>query len=246
MDGLTDRKTEEIIRYHAGVRLLCGVEDTTETIDHTSIEVFRNMIGPEGAEKLNKIIVQHAVKEGFTGSKLCSSDTTVQEAPINHPTEVGHLRKIGEELTGIGKRIKKGVSLKLEKLKEKAEKIVTEVRLFTRGKGKKVIEEKKKLGKKLHKTVKEMYQVVEKSLGKMSSAASEQYKEDMVLYQKMLQQIEKWMKTGFHPAGKIISLWYTEARAITRGKASRAVVFHLPAHLWTPMVLTPPTRFAHR
>jgi len=225
MDGLTDRKTEETVRYHAGVRLLCGVEGSTETIDHTSIEDFRNTVGPEGAEELNKIIVQYAVKEGFTGIKLCSSDTTVQEAPICHPTEVGHLRKISEQLTGIGKRIKKGIASRIEKLKGKVEEICTEIRLFTRGKKEKTIERKKKLGKKLRLTVSKMLRLVEDSMGGMSTTARVQYEEELALYRKMLDQIKIWMKTGFHPSGKIISLWYQDARAITRGKAARAVEF---------------------
>ena len=225
MDGLTDRKTEETVRYHAGVRLLCGVEGSTETIDHTSIEEFRNMIGPDGAEELNALIVQYAVKEGFTGNKLCSSDTTVQEAPISHPTEVSHLRKISEKLTGIGKRIKKGIASKVESLKEKVEEIVTEIRLFTRGKKEKTIERKKKLGKKLHRTVSKMHRMMEEVIGEMSRVARDQYAEDMNLYRKMLDQIKRWMRTGFHPTGKLISLWYNEARAIRRGKAARAVEF---------------------
>lgn len=225
MDGLTDRKTEETVRYHAGVRLLCGVEGTTETIDHTSIEAFRNMIGPEGAEELNKIIVQHAVKEGFTGSGLCSSDTTVQEAPICHPTEVGHLRKIGEKLVGIGNRIKKGIASTMEDIKASAEEIVTEIRLFTRGKKQDAIERKKRLGKKLHRTVSKMHRLMEDVLGTMSAEAKGRYGEEMALYRKMLGQIRIWMKTGWHPSGKVISLWYQDARAITRGKAARAVEF---------------------
>jgi len=225
MDGLTDRKTEEMVRYHAGVRLLCGVEGSTETIDHTSVEDFRNTVGPEGAEELNAIIVRHAVKEGFTGNKLCSSDTTVQEAPICHPTEVGHLRKIGERLAGIGTRIKKGIASRMEELKGKVEEIYTEIRLFTRGKKEKTIERKKKLGKKLHRAVAMLHRVVEKEIRGMAQGARAHYEEELALYRKMLGQIKVWMRTGFHPPGKIVSLWYRDARAITRGKAARAVEF---------------------
>ena len=225
MDGLTDRKTEEIVRYHAGVRLLCGVAESGETIDHTSIETFRNMLSSEGAEELNKIIVQHAVKKEFTGSNLCSSDTTVQEAPIAYPTEVGHLRNISEKLTGIGKRIKKGIASKVEDLKRDVEKIYTEIRLFTKGKKTKVIEKKKKLGKKLRRKVSEMLKVVEEAVYEMSASAKVQYESDLDLFRNMLKQIDVWMKSGWHPSGKIISLWHEEARAITRGKASRAMEF---------------------
>ena len=92
MNRWTDRETEEMVTYHAGVRILCGLEQSSETIDHTNIEVFRNQLGAEGVENLNRIVVESAGKQGFTGAELCSSDTTVQEAPIAYPTEVGHMK----------------------------------------------------------------------------------------------------------------------------------------------------------
>jgi len=90
MNNQTDRMTEELIRYHAGVRVLCGLEGSTKTLDHTSIEKFRNSLGKEGAEALNQMIIHAATSQGFTGSQLCSSDTTAQQSPIAHPTEVTH------------------------------------------------------------------------------------------------------------------------------------------------------------
>ncbi len=46
MNRWTDRETQEMVAYHAGVRLLCGLEQSSETIDHTNIECFRNQLGP--------------------------------------------------------------------------------------------------------------------------------------------------------------------------------------------------------
>ena len=157
MNGWSDRDTEDMVRHHAGVRILCGIEDSEQSIDHTSIETFRNMVGPMGAEELNAIVVQHATAKGFTGSNLCSSDTTVQEAPIAYPTEVGHLKKIVDKLTGIGKKCKTVVKSTLETMASKAKDIFTEIRLFTRGKTEKAIEKKKKLGKKLQRIVKDIH-----------------------------------------------------------------------------------------
>ncbi len=105
MNNWTDRETEEMLRYHAGVRILCGLEENTNCSDRTSVEKFRNQVGSLGTEELNHLVVQHAAGAGFTGSEICSSDTTVQEAPIQHPTEVGHLKKIAEKLSGIGQKI---------------------------------------------------------------------------------------------------------------------------------------------
>ena len=225
MNGWTDRETEDMVRHHVAVRILCGIETSNKTIDHTSIETFRNTIGPQGAEELNAIIVQYATTAGFTGSSLCSSDTTVQEAPIAYPTEVGHLKNIMEKLTGIGKKVLTVTKSKLTTMVEKAKDLFTEIRLFTRGKKEKVIEKKKNLSKKMHQVVKKIFTHVETGVAKLSKKAAAIYQQEMELYKKIISQIKIWMDTGFHPKGKIISLWNQTARAISRMKARTETEF---------------------
>lgn len=225
MNRWTDRETEEMVSLHAGVRLLCGLEQSSESIDHTSIETFRSQLCKEGVEELNQIVVKTAIGEGFTGTGLMSSDTTVQEAPIAYPTEVGHMRNIARKLVGIGAKIKARITGKLGKLAGEAQDLFTQIRLFTRGKKEKAVERKKKLGKKLQRTVAKMRRLVQKKVERLGSAAKEKYREDMELYRHMLAQIRHWMRTGFHPSHKIVSLWMREARAITRAKAGKATEF---------------------
>jgi len=225
MNRWTDRETQEMVTYHAGVRLLCGLEQSSETIDHTNIEGFRNQVGLEGVESLNRIIVECARKEGFTGAALCSSDTTVQEAPIAYPTEVGHMKRIAEKLVGIGLGIRKGLSGQLGKLSEKAKRLFTKIRLFTRGEGEKVKAKKRKLSRKLHRVVSKMRRRVVAQVKSMGEQSARKYQDALALYKKMLGQIEQWLETGVHPAGKIVSLWLTEARAITRNKVGKATEF---------------------
>ena len=102
MNGWTDRQTEEMVRYHAGVRLLCGLESTTTTMDRTRIEAFRNCVGKTCAEELNQMVLRSAMGAGFTGIEICAADTTVQESPIAYPTEVGHMKNIAEKILGFG------------------------------------------------------------------------------------------------------------------------------------------------
>lgn len=225
MNRWTDRETEEMVRLHAGVRLLCGLEQSTDTIDHTSIETFRSQLGKDGVESLNRIVVGSAKAAGFTDGSLCSSDTTVQEAPICYPTEVGHMKKISEKLTGIGLRIRKGLSKRLGALATQAQKIFTKIRLFTRGSTEKAISQKKKLGRELQKTVARMERLVRDEVGGLGKGAAEQYQEVLEFYRKMLSQIRHWHRTGFHRPGKFVSLWAKEARAITRNKAGKACEF---------------------
>ncbi len=225
MNGWTDRDTEDMVAHHAGVRILCALEFSNETIDHTSIETFRNQLSKEGAAEINRLVVLSAVKEGFTGSALCSSDTTVQESPIAYPTEVDHMRNIGNKLVGIGRRIRKGVSEKIKGMSSKVQKIFTKIRLFTRGKKKAAIEQKKKLSKELQSTVSSMQRVLRKEVESMTERSKEQYVEVLDFYKLMLSQIRHWMRTGFHKPGKLVSLWEKDARAIVRNKASKSVEF---------------------
>ena len=225
MNGWTDRETEDMVAHHAGVRILCGLEYSSETIDHTNIETFRNQLAAQGVEAINQIVVKAAVKVGFTGSGLCSSDTTAQESPIAYPTEVGHLRNIAQKLVGIGTRIKKKVSGKLEKLAQEVQHIYTQIRLYTRGKEEKALAKKKKLSQELQRTVSRMKRLIQEKVNGLKGKSRAQYREALDLYGLMLSQIRHWMKTGFHRPGKIISLWEQQARAITRNKAAKLVEF---------------------
>lgn len=225
MNGWTDRMTEEMICYHAGVRLLCGLEQSGETIDHTNIEGFRNQLGTEGVAALNTIVLKTAIENKFTKVTLCSSDTTVQEAPIAYPTEAGHLKRISEKLFKLGTGLRHGVKSKLSEFSKRAQKTFAQIRLFTRGKTDKVIERKKRLMRRLHSIVRKMYFTVESEVAALSPRSRKKYDERVKLYREMLLQIWQWMRTGFHPKGKIISLWNTEARAISRGKAGKSTEF---------------------
>lgn len=225
MNRWTDRETEDMVAHHAGVRLLCALEFSLETIDHTSIETFRNQMTAEGVEAINRIVVKTAVKAGFTGSALCSSDTTVQESPIAYPTEVGHMKNIAEKLVGIGLKIRKKLAGKLGRLAEEVHHLFTKIRLFTSGKEEQAVAQKKKLSKELQRTVSRMKRLVQKKVGGLKGKARDRYQEALDLYGLMLSQIRHWMKTGFHRPGKIVSLWERQARAIVRNKAAKAVEF---------------------
>lgn len=225
MNGWSDRETEEMIRYHVGVRILCGLEESSETLDRTSIETFRNQVGPAGSEAVNNILILHAMGAGYTGPEICASDTTVQEAPIAYPTEVGHMRKIAEKLLSLGRKAGSKVSQSLEELGNKAKEIFTEIRLFTRGKKEKAVEAKKKLGKKMHKVVSSMLEEVVSGLKHVGKKEQQVNQAVINLYRHMLDQIEIWLKTGSHPVNKLISLWNLEARAIAKEKVGKSVEF---------------------
>ena len=225
MNGWTDRQTEEMVRYHAGVRLLCGLEGTTTTMDRTRIEAFRNCVGKTCAEELNQLVLRSALGAGFTGIEICAADTTVQESPIAYPTEVGHMKNIAEKILKFGKDLKLKSVEGLKKLGDKVQGLFTSIRLFTRGKSEEALAKKKKLSKKLHSRVQKMVQLAKLGLQSKTGKLAKKAKEQMDLYEHMLAQIKIWLKTGFHPKDKIISLWDTSARAISKGKVGKTVEF---------------------
>jgi hypothetical protein len=225
MNGWTDRQTEEMVRYHAGVRLLCGLEGTTTTMDRTRIEAFRNCVGKSCAEELNQLVLQSAMGAGFTGIEICAADTTVQESPIAYPTEVGHLKNIAEKILKFGKELKLKSLESLQKLANKAQGLFTSIRLFTKGKTEEVLAKKKKLSNKMHSRVQKMVRLARLGLQSRRGKLAKKAKEQLDLYEHMLKQIKIWMNTGFHPKDKIISLWDTTARAISKGKAGKTVEF---------------------
>jgi len=225
MNGWTDRQTEEMVRYHAGVRLLCGIEGTAITMDRTRIEAFRNCVGERCTEELNQLVLRSAVGAGFTGIEICAADTTVQESPIAHPTEVGHMKNIAEKILGFGKKLRLGSSAKIQELKNQAQKLFTSIRLFTRGKGEQAIEKKKILSKKMHTKVLKMVQIVKSEISSQKGEIAAKMMDQLELFETMLKQIKMWITTGFHPKDKIISLWDLSARAISRGKSAKSVEF---------------------
>jgi hypothetical protein len=225
MNGWTDRQAEEMVRYHAGVRILCGLEGTTTTMDRTRIEAFRNCVGTSCAEEINQLVLKSAMGAGFTGIEICAADTTVQESPIAYPTEVGHLKNITEKILSFGRHLKLKSVASLEKLKDKVQGLFTSIRLYTRGKTEEALEKKKKLSKKMLSRVQRMVRLAQAELQYKTGKATTQAKEHLDLFKHMLEQIKIWMKTGFHPKDKIISLWETTARAISKGKIGKSVEF---------------------
>ncbi len=225
MNGWTDRQTEEMVRYHAGVRLLCGLEISDVTMDRTRIEAFRNCIGKDCAKELNQLILNSAVGTGFTGTEICASDTTVQESPIAYPTEVGHMKNIAEKILGFAKKLGSKATKDFSKLKDKAQGIFTSIRLFTRGKSEKALEKKKQLSRKMLSQLQKMVRLAQDEFSKSTVGMKDKILEEVNFYKHMLTQIKVWLNSGFHPKDKVLSLWDKTARAISKGKAGKSVEF---------------------
>jgi hypothetical protein len=97
--------------------------------------------------------------------------------------------------------------------------------LFTRGKAEEVLKKKKELSQKLHKTVKAMSNLAAKNIQGLKPAVQAKIQKQISFFKHMLKQIAPWLKTGFHPKNKILSLWETTARSISKGKVGKSCEF---------------------
>jgi len=113
----------------------------------------------------------------------------------------------------------------MEVLSKKAQGVFTKIRLFTRGKKEEVLAKKKASSQKLYRIVKSMAQLAKNNLETLPSKTKAEALEQIRFYEHMLAQINQWLKTGFHPKEKILSLWEKSARAISKGKVGRSVEF---------------------
>lgn len=110
------------------------------------------MLGPEGMDSINQVVLKHAQSLGFLDSSELMSDTTAQEAKIPYPTEVGLMSgfvdRVKKQLKKAGKAFSR-VKTKVKEVFKKVKGLVRNYHLFSKGK-----EAKQKTSKKFYHTVK--------------------------------------------------------------------------------------------
>jgi transposase, IS5 family len=232
---MTYRETEDLIRYYAPARYLCGLTETTWSPDANTIQDFEQLMGEDGVRRINEYAVKWAVEEKLADPKLVVADTTAQEAAIPHPNEVGHMAaflsavmaastRAGKVLKGFAKRFVSQINVAKQKVRAH--------RLFA-----KTVVAKRKLTKELVAIVAK----VNAGLGRALQAAGAQ-RERLAKYGKvawnklrglhgtmgrLLPQVRYWLRTKRVAAGKIVNVHIPELYSIVRGKAGKAVEFGL-------------------
>ncbi len=152
---MTYREAEDLIAHYAPARYLCDLMDSDVYLDHVTIFDFRKMLGEAGIAQINESVLSKAKELGFLDPTVLMSDTTAQEAMIPYPTEVGLMSRFGQmvqkavgSIGGKFRAVKAGVKDQVQKIKE----LVRNSHLFAKGK-----EQKAKVGRKIHHTVKPLH-----------------------------------------------------------------------------------------
>ena len=228
MRKMTYREAEDMVAHYAPARYLCGLMDSDRTLDHVTIFEFMAMLGADGVEKANTMILGTAQKHKLLDSSELMSDTTAQEAMIPYPNEVGLMARfmrlvqktvgrLGGKFAGIKATVKDAVA--------KVKGLVRNSHLFAKTK-----EQKTKVGKKLYHTVKKVHAEIADLLAegyKLSSSAGQELTEVTKVMGQLMPQILHFFTTGFVASKKIIHLQMSDLYSIVRGKAGKRVEFGL-------------------
>ena len=209
---ITYRQAEDLIAHYAPARYLCNLMDSTWNPDHITIFEFSQMMGPEGMAIFNKEFLLHAEEIGILDSSRLMADTTAQAAMIPYPNEVGLMKRFTDLVVGGLKK----VGGKFSNIKAKAKEISSKVKSLARNSHlfAKTKEQKRKVGKKMYHTVKELQNLITSVLAqgerKLRGKASVEIKRLSNLMGALLPQILFFLETGFVASKKIIHLQMSE------------------------------------
>jgi hypothetical protein len=227
--GWTDRWTEEMLRFYIPARIFCGYLESTGSLDHTSIEDFRNRFGQKGVRIITQDMLKVARKFGLTEPDDVDMDTTVQEAGITHPTEMKLMGHFMQRLLALHGKLKEvcGIGIAGAKsLSNQFKNLFSEYRFFVKD-----VPAKEEL---LHKAK----ALSEKGLAALSKflpgqtafdKLQQRYQQEILrlscLGPELMDQIGYWLNHGKVAKDKIVSLWKLVPKAIAKGKTGKPVEF---------------------
>jgi IS5 family transposase len=229
---LTFREAEDLIRYYAPARYLCGLTETEWSPDHNTLHDFEALLAEEGVRLINEYVVKLALKEKLTFSSLAVGDTTAQEAAIPYPNEMrlmaAFMSSVAAAGTRAGKKLKQMLSGASEHF-QGARKTLREFRLFGKTRERRrrgvarMMGHVRAIQAKLKDTLQGLVPRV-RGYGKVAFARVRKLHETM---QRLLPQIQYWHRTGWVAAKKVISLSMPKLYSVPRGKWGKDIEFGL-------------------
>jgi molybdopterin converting factor small subunit/antitoxin component of MazEF toxin-antitoxin module len=137
----TLRDLEDLIRYYAPARYLCGLTESEWSPDANTIQDFEQLLEEEGVRLINEYVVKWAVEEKLADPTVVVADTTAQEAVIPYPNEMNMMATfvsaVAAASTNVGVALK-GFMKRAGSLFQTAKKKLREFRLFAKDKAKAV------------------------------------------------------------------------------------------------------------
>jgi hypothetical protein len=232
---LHSRDMEAYLAENVVARVFIGrqADPQPQIRDHSNIARAYTALGKDGVEEINTLMLHVARDCGFADVSLLSSDTTAQELPIGSPNEPGILRglaqRCGRALTKLTTRAVVGVDTALAQV-QTILKTVKEHHLFAKSQA-----AKRQVLTRLLTEVGQLVvqtRLLARGLGarrdRVTHNALTTLKTMQEVAKQLIPQIVQWLTTGVVAKGKIVHAGVTQARAIVRHKAGKAVEFGLP------------------
>jgi hypothetical protein len=233
--NLNLRAMEAYLAENVVARVFIGRQDDPrpQIRDHSNIARAYTALGKDGVEESNALILHGARDCGFADVSLLSSDTTAQELPIGYPNEPSILRglaqRCGRALAKLKARAVVGVDTALVQV-QTILKTVKEHHLFA----KRPADKRQVLTRLLTEVGQLMVQT--RLLVARLGARRDRVTHNAIttlhtmheVAKRLIPQIVQWITTGVVAKGKIVHAGVTQARAIVRHKAGKAVEFGLP------------------
>jgi len=201
--------------------------------DHSNIARAYAALGQEGVDEINALILHVAKDLGYADVSILSSDTTAQELPIGYPNAPGILRGLAQRCGRALVKLKTcavwGVETALAQV-QTILRTVKEHHLFAKSRAAK--------RQVLTRLLTEVGQLVVQTrpivtrLGQSCDRVTQRATATLVamheVAKRLIPQIVQWITTGVVAKGKILHAGVTQARALVRHKAGKAVEFGLP------------------
>jgi len=229
---LTYREAEDLIRYYAPARYLCGLTETDWSPDHNTLHDFETLLGEEGVRLINEYVVKLALKERLTFSTLAVGDTTAQEAAIPYPNEMrlmaAFVSSVAAASVRSGKKLRQFVKDAADHI-DGAKKTLREFRLFGKTSARRrrgvarMLGHVRRLQKQLGLALREASPRL-RGYGKVALAHVKKLHDTMG---RLLPQIQYWHRTGWVAAKKIVSLSMPTLYSLPRGKWGKNIEFGL-------------------
>lgn len=228
--NLSYRKLEAQINENAAYQVFCGCKliENWRCPDHTRMEKFSARLSPQTQANLANYISQLAVERGFANPNFLDIDSTIQEANIRYPHDLGLISRLVDKSKQIRDAlIKSGCELKSSLPNIDAKSIKSQVKeyLFNRKTWTdneksayqlKVLDEAKNYIEPMIEHCKELPSTVHSQLKWNVKQAIEVVSS---LGEQCLNQVEIFAKTGTACKDKILSLHQREVSCFKkRGK----------------------------
>jgi hypothetical protein len=232
---LNARDMESYLAENVVARVFIGRQDdpSPQMRDHSNIARAYTALGKDGVEEVNALILHVAKDWGFADISILSSDTTAQELPIGYPNEPGILRGVAQRCGRALAKLKRHGVLGVDRALDQVQTILRSVKehhLFAKSKAEKrqvltrlltevgqLIVQTRPMVARLAQRRDRVPQSATATLGAMHEVAK-----------RLIPQIVQWITTGVVAKGKIVHAGVTQARALVRHKAGKAVEFGLP------------------